>query len=255
MYINIHLYLQPNKMIKSISKLSCSVLSILLLFSCSSENTIPNTLSEKEKKEGWTLLFNGENLQGWHSYNAKENKESAWIVQDGILYCDPNSQQDRHDLVSDQQYENYELRFEWKLEKEGNSGVFINILEDDSIAQAYFSGPEYQLLEDSHMDFNLPLKKSGCLYNFTPQLNSVRTKTQGNWNESRIVQQDGQVSFYLNGQQTAQMDFNSEQWAKLVSVSNFKTYPHFGKYTKGKIGLQDWSRGVSFRNIKIKVLN
>ncbi|WP_159635307.1 3-keto-disaccharide hydrolase [Sphingobacterium composti Ten et al. 2007 non Yoo et al. 2007] len=230
--------------------------TLILIFAtvaCSSNSQQPNTLSEKEESEGWTLLFNGKNLDGWHLYNNRL-PSSAWMVIDDYIYCDPNSESDRIDLVSNQQFENYELKFEWKLEKEGNSGVFINVKEEPSIAQTFFSGPEYQLLEDSHMDFNLPLKKSGCLYNFTPQLNSVRTKMQRQWNESRIVQKDGKIEFYLNGHQTAKMDFNSEQWHNMVSKSNFKDYPQFGKYTKGHIALQDWSRGVSFRNIKIKQL-
>lgn len=230
-------------------------LYMLMLFcsltACSSNSQLPNTLSEKEKSEGWHLLFNGKNLDGWHFYNTKV-KNTAWVVSNGILYCDPNSEENRRDLVSDKEYENYELKFEWQLEKEGNSGIFINVKEDTSIAQTYFSGPEYQLLEDSHMDFNLPLKKSGCLYNFTPQLNTVRTKMQGHWNESRIVQKNGIIEFYLNGHQTAKMDFNSEQWKNMVSKSNFKDHPYFGKQTKGHIALQDWSRGVSFRNIKIR---
>lgn len=230
-----------------------ALLSIVCFFSCSSENTTPNTLTEKEKSEGWTLLFNGQNLEGWHLYNNRIPK-SAWVVSNGTIYCDSQSDLDKADLVTDKEFENYELKFEWQLEKEGNSGIFINVKEDTAIAQTYFSGPEYQLLEDSHMDFALPLKKPGCLYNFTPQLNSARTKVRGEWNQSRIVQKDGKIEFYLNGQQTAKMDFNSNEWKNLVSQSNFKDYPHFGKQTKGHLALQDWSRGVSFRNIKIREL-
>lgn len=226
---------------------------IALNCSCTSQSTEPNTLSEKEKNDGWDLLFNGKDLSGWHLYNSNTN-QSAWVVSKGKLYCDPNSDENRRDLVSNEEYENYELKFEWQLEKEGNSGIFINVKEDTAIAQTYFSGPEYQLLEDSHMDFNLPLKKSGCLYNFTPQLNAVRTKMRGEWNESRIIQKDGVIEFYLNGHQTAKMDLKSSAWKDLVSKSNFKQYPDFGKYTKGHIALQDWSRGVSFRNIKIRKL-
>ncbi|MCA5006480.1 3-keto-disaccharide hydrolase [Sphingobacterium bovistauri] len=237
----------------TICKTFCFICTLLLFSNCTPDNTKPNTLSEQEQKEGWKLLFNGKNLQGWHLYNEVGHK-SAWVVGNGILYCDPNSEENRIDLVSDNEYENFELKFEWQLEKEGNSGVFINVKEDTTIAQTYFSGPEYQLLEDTHMDFNLPLKKSGCLYNFTPQLNSARTKLRGEWNESRIIQKDGQIMFYLNDQQTAIMDFNSNDWKSLVLKSNFKNYPHFGKYTKGHIALQDWSRGVSFRNIKIREL-
>ena len=230
------------------------IISCILIFnSCSQKTTIPNTLSLQEQQEGWILLFNGKNLDGWHLYNSTGQK-SAWVVGNGFIYCDPNSAEDRHDLVSDLEYENYELKFQWQLEKEGNSGIFINVKEDTSIAQTYFSGPEYQLLEDSNMDYNMPLKRSGCLYNFTPQLNAARTKIAGEWNESRIVQNNGKIEFYLNGQLTAQTDFNSKEWKDLVSKSNFKDYPYFGRFTKGHLAFQDWSRGVSLRNIKIRII-
>ncbi len=229
-----------------------SIVSLCLLHSCSSSNQVPNTLSSQEQNEGWELLFNGKNLDGWHLYNQGTN--SAWFVMDGVIYCDPNNESNKADLVTNKQYENYDLRFEWKLEKEGNSGVFINVREDSTIAQTYFSGPEYQLLDDAHMDSDLPLKKSGCLYNFMPQMNIAHTKTREQWNNSRIVQKDGIVEFYLNGQQTAKMDFNSKEWHDMIARSNFKEHPHFGKYSKGHIALQDWSRGVSFRNMKIKEL-
>lgn len=237
---------------KTIKSTILSIISLCILNSCSSSNETPNTLSDKEQSEGWELLFNGKNLDGWHLYNKGVN--SAWLVSDGVIYCDPNNESNKADLVTDKSYENYDLRFEWKLEKEGNSGIFINVQEDSTIAQTYFSGPEYQLLDDAHMDSDLPLKKSGCLYNFTPQMNIAHTKKRDKWNESRIVQKDGKIEFYLNDQQTAKMDFNSKEWQDMVARSNFKEHPHFGKHSKGHLALQDWSRGVSFRNIKIKQL-
>lgn len=227
----------------------------LLFFSACSDvsDTAPNTLSEKEKKEGWELLFDGRSLSNWHVYN-QGNVPSAWVVHGGVLYCDPDSDFKKGDLVTDKEFENYELTFDWQLEKAGNSGVFVNVQERPDIDATYHSGPEYQLLEDSHADFDKPLKRSGCLYTFFPQKNFVNTKTAGRWNQSRIVQKNGKAEFYLNGKITAQVDFDSTVWKNLIPKSVFKDYPEFGKHNKGRIALQDWSRGVSFRNIKVRQL-
>jgi len=238
--------------LKSITKIIPLCIA-LLATSCSEENKVPNTLTEKEKSEGWELLFDGHSLANWHIYN-KGNVPSSWTIQNGVLYCDPNSDEKKGDLISNKEYTDYELKFDWKLEKEGNSGVFINVQEQPDIDNTYQSGPEYQLLDDAHPDFDKPLKKSGCLYTFTPQKNLVNTKMRTDWNTSRIVQKDGNITFYLNDVVTAEMDLKSKKWQDLVKQSHFKEYPEFGKHTKGHIALQDWSRGVSFRNIKIKEL-
>lgn len=238
--------------IKLIKKI-IPVIAALVVSGCANETQSPNTLTEREKSEGWELLFDGKSLTNWHIYN-KGNVPSAWTIQNGVLYCDPNSDEKKGDLITNKEYADYELKFEWKLEKEGNSGVFINVQEKPEIHTTYQSGPEYQLLEDSHPDFDKPLKKSGCLYTFTPQKNLVSTKLINDWNTSRIVQKDGNITFYLNDVVTAEMDLNSKKWHDMVKQSHFKEYPEFGMHTKGHIALQDWSRGVSFRNIKIKEL-
>ncbi|QBQ40779.1 3-keto-disaccharide hydrolase [Sphingobacterium psychroaquaticum] len=224
-----------------------------LTVSCKNTSTVPNTLSEKESAEGWKLLFDGQSMDQWHVYN-KGTIPSTWQVKNGELHCDPESTNLRADLVTNEEFENYDLKFEWKLAEGGNSGVFINVDEQDSIPTTWYSGPEYQLLQDAHPDFDVPLKRPGCLYNFTPQKNFVKTKPKGEWNESRIVQKDGNITFYLNGTVTAEMDLKSKQWQRLVKTSSFKDAPAFGKKTKGKIALQDWAHGASFRNLKIKTL-
>lgn len=231
------------------------ILCIGCLFnSCKSDKSAPNTLTEQEQKEGWQLLFDGTTLNNWHTYNNEKNAPTAWVVKNGTIYCNPNDESQKFDLVSDKVYKNYEFKFEWKLEKEGNSGVFINVQERPDINATYHSGPEYQLLADSHPDFDKPLKRAGCLYMFLPQQNFVNTKAKDDWNQSSIVQKDGKVTFYLNGTVTAEMDFNSQKWQNMVKHSTFKDFPEFGKHTSGKLALQDWSRGASFRNLKIKQL-
>lgn len=99
-----------------------------------------------------------------------------------------------------------------------------------------------------------PAKRPGTLFNFYPPLNSVEPKPAGAWNQSRIKQVDGKIEFYLDGVLTAQEDFNSDHWKESVAKSGFKTFPEFGKHNEGHIALQDWSKGISFRNLKIKTL-
>ena len=241
----------------TIKKLLKSALCFLLLaqlVSCSSGDSLPNSLTEQEQKEGWTLLFDGKTFNNWHIYNQGNPTGSAWQIRDGALYCDPDNESQKGDLVTDQEFENYELKFQWKLMKEGNSGVFINVLEDPAITATYYSGPEYQLLDDAHADYAVFNKRSGCLYTFAPQKNIASNKVRTEWNNSRIVQKDGKVEFYLNDILTAAMDFKSKEWMDKIQKSHFRDFPAFGKQTKGKIALQDWSRGVSFRNIKLKTL-
>jgi hypothetical protein len=226
-----------------------------LLTSCSNKESVPNQLTSQEKEDGWQLLFDGTSLEGWHLYNRGE-VPSAWTVQDGELYCQPIFDTTAHgDLVSDQAFKNYELAFEWKISEGGNSGVFINVLEREDIPTTWSSGPEYQLLDKAHPDYEMsPAKRPGTLFNFYPPINPVEPKPAGEWNQSRIKQIDGKVEFYLNGVLTAQEDFNSDHWKESVANSGFKTFPEFGKHVQGHIALQDWSKGISFRNVKIKTL-
>lgn len=241
------------KMKFPVGKLTMILLAGYLLVGCGKTKTNNNELTEEEKKAGWQLLFDGRSTDGWHVYNQGKIP-SAWIVKDSTLHCSPNPELEHGDLLTDKAYENYDLRFEWQITAGGNSGVFVNVSEQAALPTAWTSGPEYQLLEDSHHDFSIPTKRSGCLYGFKPQENPASTKKTGEWNESRIVQENGKLSFYLNGVLTASQDLKSDGWKKMIQESNFKSFPEFGKYTSGHIALQDWMKGISFRNIKIKEL-
>ncbi|MGI9547844.1 MAG: 3-keto-disaccharide hydrolase [Flavobacteriaceae bacterium] len=214
-----------------------------------------NQLTDAEKAEGWDLLFDGKTKEGWHLYNFQDST-SVWIVENGTLYCKSKEGSGRHgDLVTDREFENYELRFEWKLAEEGNSGIFINVQEQPDKPATWHTAPEYQLLDSKHMDYAIDnTKHSGCLYSFSPQSNVVDAKPAGQWNTSVIKQMNGKIEFYLNGIQTAEADFNSEEWKEWIKTSNFKVFPDFGLATKGRIGLQDWFSDVWFRNIKVKTL-
>ncbi len=239
-----------NKIIKSIAAAAIIGLAITCFAFRSDQN---NILSKTERANGWKLLFDGHSTAGWHLYNGTA-QFTVWKAMDGALVCDPLDKSGAGDLVTDQEFKNFDLKFDWKLPKGGNSGVFINVLERKEIPTAWASGPEYQLLDAANPDFAKPPLRSGCLFSFAAQINPVKSKPADTWNHSEIKQQNGKVKFYLNGILTAEEDFASKAWADKVAKSHFNKFPEFGKNTEGRITLQDWSTGVAFRNIKIKAL-
>ena len=239
-----------NKKTKSVAVVAIIELAIACFAFRGDQN---NSLSKTERAKGWQLLFDGHSTAGWHLYNGTA-QFTVWKAKDGALVCDPLDKSGAGDLVTDQEFKNFDLKFDWKLPKGGNSGVFVNVLERKEIPTAWASGPEYQLLDDANLDFAQPKSRSGCLFGFAPQKNPVKTKPTNTWNHSEIKQVNGKVKFYLNGILTAEEDFASKAWADKVAKSHFNKFPEFGKNIEGRITLQDWSTGVSFRNIKIKAL-
>ncbi|WP_250149265.1 DUF1080 domain-containing protein [Flagellimonas sp. 389] len=220
------------------------------------ENQVHNQLLDIEKEQGWALLFDGKTLNGWHLYNKPDSTRfSAWEVRDGNLFCNATDENKVFgDLVTDKEYENYELVFDWQMSLRGNGGVFINVQESPDYTATYQTGPEYQLLEPAHMDTKTPMKRPGCLWGLSPQLNMVEANGTGQWNTAKIIQQNGKIEFYLNGKLTAKEDLTSKDWRNKIATSGFKDMTGFGKATRGKIALQNWYFDSWFRNVKIRGL-
>lgn len=229
----------------------------ILVFSSCLQNKDPhNALSEAEEKQHWQLLFDGQSLRGWHGYNERQ-VPTAWQVKEGELQCIAKTLDRSHgDLVSDSLYENFDLRFEWKIAKGGNSGVLINVQEDPKYGTTFMTGPEFQLLDNKNNPVNGgdSTKMAGCMFGIIPQKGASMPKPFGEWNQSRIVQQNGKITFWLNGILTTDVKLYSEEWNRFLSKSNLRLYPDFGKATKGRIGLQDHNDSVSFRGIKLRPL-
>jgi Domain of Unknown Function (DUF1080) len=228
----------------------------IFLFACSSHTEQHNIVSDQEKKDGWSLLFDGATTTGWHIFN-RGAIPSAWSVDSGNLICNPHAKNVRHgDLVTDKEYENFDLIFDWKISKAGNSGLFVNVQERPDLGTTFSTGPEYQLLDDQNMEADY-LKdlthKAASIFGVIPN-NSNSVPKSGEWNQSRILQQNGKLTFWLNGVQTLQVDLKSDEWKKLVAASGMSNYPEFGILSKGHLALQDWTNGVAFRDIKIKQL-
>jgi hypothetical protein len=230
--------------------------SILFLMAgavaCSKQDPQPNQLTSNEKKQGYTLLFNGHNLDGWHSY-LKNQPGSAWSAKNGTIALDPGSGSGG-DLTTDKQYQNYILKLEWKISDGGNSGIIFNIHESPQYKQTYVTGPEMQVLDNKNAEDNKkPSHLAGSLYDLIAAPSSA-AKPAGKWNKVKIKLLDGHLQFWLNGKNVVDTQMWNGHWKKLVNQSKFKNWKGFAAYKKGHIALQDHGHAVWYRNIKIKKL-
>jgi hypothetical protein len=212
-----------------------------------------NTLTDKEKKEGWTLLFDGKSTGGWHSFNTRA-AGPAWKVEDGALTLNSDAKDGRGDLVTDKTYANYEFTIEWKISKCGNSGVIFNVQEDPKYNATYVTGPEMQVLDNTcHPDAKIIKHRAGDLYDLIKSTKET-VKPAGEWNVARIVSDHGKMQFWLNGEQVVTFTMHDAAWDALVAGSKFKSMPDFGKASAGHLALQDHGDQVWYRNIKIREL-
>lgn len=219
-----------------------------------------NSLTPAEASNGWKLLFDGKSTTGWRNYN-KTTIGTGWIVENGALTLDAKKNPDGHwqaqdggDIVTNEEFENYELELEWKIAPCGNSGIIYNVVEDPKYNYVWETGPEMQVLDNvCHPDARYTTHKAGDLYDLI-ESSFVTVKPSGEWNKARIIQQNGKVEHWLNGVKVVEFDINSNQYQALIAKSKFKDMPAFGKATKGRIALQDHGDRVSYRNIRIKNL-
>jgi len=211
-----------------------------------------NTLTDKEKKEGWVLLFDGKSTAGWRTFNTKE-AGPAWKVEDGALTLS-DAKDGRGDLMTDKTYENYEFTIEWKISPCGNSGVIFNVQEDPKYKATYNTGPEMQVLDNTcHPDAKIIKHRAGDLYDLISSSKET-VKPAGEWNVAKIVSDHGKMQFWLNGVEVVKFTMHDEAWEKMVAGSKFKSMPDFAKASKGHIALQDHGNPVWYRSIKIREL-
>ncbi len=221
--------------------------------------TTVSTLSEEETKDGWVSLFDGQSTKGWHKYGGAP-AGSAWKAVDGTLHLDASQKEnwqikDGGDIVSDEEYENFHFKLEWKIDTCGNSGIIIYINEDTvKYKWPWMTGPEMQVLDNScHPDSKIIKHRAGDLYDLiTSAPETVKPALE--WNLAEIKSLNGTLEFYLNGTKVVSTTMWDEGWKKMIAGSKFKSMKDFGTYKKGRIGLQDHGNNVWFRNIKIKRL-
>jgi type 1 glutamine amidotransferase len=215
------------------------------------EVTLPptplNWLSAEERAQKFERLFDGRSLKGWHAYKQKEPPAKGWAVQDAALFHAAGG--GGGDLVSDDSYADFDLRFQWRVAKGANSGVIWHVLETEE--ETYMTGPEYQVFDD---ETNKPDPKHGAaaLYDLVPATGK-QLMPIGAWNDGRIVVQGGRVQHWLNGKKVVDVPCAGPEWEAMVKASKFKNWP-FGKAKDGRIALQDHGDECAYRNLRISRL-
>jgi hypothetical protein len=213
------------------------------------EQTGPNTLSRAEQRDGWGLLFDGTTLNGWRAYRA-DTLPTAWRVVDGTITKNVGTR----DIVTRDQFGDFELVFEWKVATGGNAGVFYRATEEYD--RVYWSAPEFQLLDDPNAggEGRNRLTAAGAAYGlYESPAGFVRPA--GEWNQARIVARGAHIEHWLNGTKLLEYEAWSPDWEAKVKGSKFAPYPNYGRAKRGHIALQGDHRGdLALRNIKIREL-
>lgn len=228
-----------------------AISATILFLIISMTGSAQNTLSAKEKSDGWKLLFDGKSTTGWRNYQS-DKVTDRWKVSNGELYLDKSVTAGAGDIMTDAEFQDYELALEWKISPCGNSGIIFNVVEDDKFKNTYNSGPEMQVLDNTcHPDAKIAKHRAGDLYDLIA-VSKETVKPAGEWNQVRIVSNNSKMEFWLNGTKVVDFTMHTPEWKNLVANSKFKTMPGFGEAKKGHIALQDHGDAVWFRNIKIR---
>lgn len=217
------------------------------------KNAPVNTLTKKEAKNGWQLLFDGKNFTGWHGYNMKGIPD-CWIIEDNALTMTTEGRAESQDIVTDQTYTKFVLSTEFKLTKGANSGIIFQIKEDPKYKFPYETGPEYQVMDHQNWPDKLEdWQICGANYAMYPP-NAKPFKPVGEWNQVLLVVDGNHVTQMLNGVVVVEYEKYSDEWKKLRASGKWANYPDYGKYDEGHISLQNHGTKVWYRNLKIKQL-
>mgnify|MGYP000576352688 CR=1 FL=1 len=218
-----------------------------------------NTLTRQEKNEGWELLFDGKTTEGWRNFNG--DTLTGWVVEDGCLVGLGLGGDIGGDIVSEGEYENFILKWEWKLGPHGNSGVMYHVVEGEQYEAPYETGPEYQLIEDDDFrdgEGNPELleawQKTAADYAMYLPDEEKKHVNVRDWNTSKIVFGGDHAEYWLNGEKVLEFVPWSEDWYRRRNSGKWGAYPDYGLAIKGHISLQDHGSRVWFRNIKIREL-
>ncbi len=228
-------------------------LAIIVLASCNdTKNTAASTAATDSKA---ISLFDGTTFKGWHNYNDTGAIKS-WTIEDGALVC-LGTAKDAHggDIVTDKEYENFELSWEWKMTPTGNSGVMYHVVEDAKYQAPYHTGPEYQMIDDVGFPSKLEeWQKTGADYAMNLANDKKKVKPVGEWNTSKIIFNKGAVEHWLNGELIVSFQAWDDKWNNEKATGKWKDFPDYGLAKKGRIALQDHGNKVYFRNIMVKEL-
>jgi hypothetical protein len=232
------------------SSLFAAALAALVTFASAvpAARAADNQLSRKEKKDGWTLLFDGASTKGWRSFKKQSFPENGWSVKEGILELAANSK--AGDIITDKTFWNFDLKWDWKIPAAANNGLKYFITEERSQAV----GHEYQMIDDKGGHDSGPKHSTASFYDVLPPDPNKPLKEPGQWNHSRILVQGNHVEHWLNGKKVLEYELGSPEVLEAVQHSKFKSVPGFGTHIRGHILLTYHTDAVSYKNIKIREL-
>lgn len=221
-----------------------------------------NNLTKSEKDNGWELLWDGETTKGWKGARLDDFPENGWTIEDGILTVLASGGQESAaggDIVTEQAYEDFEMKVDFKLTKAGNSGIKYYVDTDINQGPGSSIGLEYQILDDEHhpdakLGNHEGSRTVASLYDLIQADPNKPINRVGEWNTAHIISKDNHVEHWLNGVKVLEYERGSEDFRKLVAESKYDQWPEFGELETGRILLQDHGDRVSFKNIKIKEL-
>ena len=226
-----------------------------------------NVLSPAERRDGWRLLFDGSTFDGWRGLGYDTVPTAHWKIQNGAIRKLADGDVPRlpdgqpaagGDLMTKDTFRDFELTWEWKISRAGNSGVKYNVSEEISMANApnhAALGFEYQMLDDSlHEDNKVPSHRAGALYDLIAPSAAKHLAPVGEWTSSRIIFRGNHGEHWLNGQKIVEFDLGTPLMDSLLAKSKYRNIPGFAQKRAGHIVLQDHVDEVFFRNIKIHVL-
>jgi hypothetical protein len=219
-----------------------------------------NTLTEAENADGWELLFNGTSLDGWKRYNH-DTIGPLWSVKDGMIICDGSGLGEGSgamggSLTTTRSFGNFELSVDWKISPGGNSGILYHVVESPEYGHDYETGPEYQVMDDGGWtgDKLRPAQLAGSNYDMFEAPATKKVMPVGEWNNSKIIYNNGHVEHWLNGEKVVEFEEGSEEYNNRYQSSKWVEYPGWNKFKEGAISLQDHGAPVYYRTIKIKSL-
>lgn len=208
-----------------------------------------NILTKNEKQNGWRLLFDGKTYNGW-----QQLADTGWTIKNGELMAQAFNDGKQKDIITTDQFENFELSVEFKILKETNSGIKYLVTNNFAGFNDTYLGLEYQILDD--VNFKYPdrgvYRSLASLYDLIPA-NKKEIIPLNKWNTAKIIVNGNHIEHWLNGNKVVEYDRSTEGFNTLVADSKYKTMQNFGKKTRGHILLQNEGTPVNFRSIKIKV--
>lgn len=231
-----------------------------MLQSCTSpqKSVGPNQLTESEIADGWQLLFNGSDLDGWKRFN-NDTIGPLWTVQDGAIVCDgtglgEGSGKYGGSLMTTRQFGNFELSVDWMITTPGgNSGIIYHTVEGSEYGADYYTGPEMQVIDDDGWQGDLtPAQKVGSNYDMFAASETKKVNPVGQWNTAKIIYKDGHVEHWLNGEKVVEFEEGSPEFEEAYKKSKWVEFPAWNTFKVGSISLQDHGAPVKFRNIKIR---